>query len=48
MASRALVRERGCGAKFRARGAPKSVCEISFSIRTDRQKFFRALVLIAK
>jgi len=48
MASRAALRDRKIDAKFRARCARSLAREISFTIRALRDKFFSALVLIAK
>jgi hypothetical protein len=48
MAPRVAVRDRANGAKFCATGARSISREISFTIRAHTQKFFGALVLIAK
>jgi hypothetical protein len=48
MASRADLRDRAIGVKFRARIARSLAREISFTIRALREKFFSALVLFTK
>jgi hypothetical protein len=48
MAPNADVRDRAIGAKFRTRDARSLTREISFAIRVNSDKFFCALVLIAK
>jgi len=48
MASRADLRDRAIGVKIRARIARSLAREISFTIRTLREKFFSALVLFTK
>ncbi|HSY77964.1 MAG TPA: hypothetical protein VK884_00070, partial [Verrucomicrobiae bacterium] len=48
MAPNAGARDLAIGAKFRARGARSLAREISFAIRANSDKFFCALVLIAK
>ena len=48
MAPNADVRDRAIGAKFRTRSAQSLSREISFAIRANSDKFFSALVLIAK
>jgi hypothetical protein len=48
LASRANLRDRMIGAKFRSRAARSIDREISFTIRALPDKFFSALVLIAK
>jgi hypothetical protein len=48
LASRADLRDREIGVKFRAHRARSLMREISFSIRTHSDENFRALVLIAK
>jgi len=48
MAPNAGVRDRTIGAKFRTRSAQSLTREISFAIRANSDKFFCALVLIAK
>jgi hypothetical protein len=48
MAPNAGARDLAIGAKFRARSARSLTREISFAIRANSDKFFCALVLIAK
>jgi len=48
LASRASLRDRTIGAKFCSRAARSIDREISFTIRALPNKFFSALVLIAK